>query len=450
MFGRCRSSVLTSWHHILKSYRIITLYVKCTSPSFAFYNAMSSRESAPRASIITPIGEGGIGIIAVTGHGSARLLDDIFAGTKRSAADIPPGRIAHGVIRRDERDVDEVIVACLRTEQGPGTPYYEINCHGGVVAVRAVLDCLKEAGARITDELPAAPIEPAEAFSESCPLSPDAIRGNALRLLSNAMTRLGASMLLHQADGAFHNSIGDVRNALENGHGEQAGRMLDELLATAPLGRALTHPRRVAIAGPPNAGKSTLLNAFLKKDRVVVHERPGTTRDVVAEVVSVRGVPFELMDTAGIRTPEGEIEADAIDRARRLVGQAETVLLVYDVRQGLDHALEEVSVPQDTDRILLLCNKIDLVEGSPTLESPPEYLTGSPHIAISAKQGTHMEELESALLAPYANAIERCKQGSAVIFNDPILNAIRDIARRLEEKGADEACRRLKEFTGAR
>ncbi len=448
MLGRCRSSVLTSWHHILKSYRIITLYVKCTSPSFAFYNAMSSRESAPRASIITPIGEGGIGIIAVTGHGSARLLDDIFAGTKRSAADIPPGRIAHGVLRRDERDVDEVIVACLRAEQGPGTPYYEINCHGGVVAVRAVLDCLEQAGARITDELPAAPIEPAEAPPESCPLSQNAIRGNALRLLSRSMTRLGASMLLHQADGAFHNSIVDVRNALENGHGEQAGRMLDELLATAPLGRALTHPRRVAIAGPPNAGKSTLLNAFLKKDRVVVHERPGTTRDVVAEVVSVRGVPFELMDTAGIRTPEGEIEADAIDRASRLLGQCDTVLMVYDVRKGLSRALQEVSIPQDPDRALLVCNKIDLVEGSPPLESPPEGLAGSPHIAVSAKQGTHMEELESALLAPYANAIERCKQGSAVIFNDSILSAIEEIAGTLEQEGTEAAARRLDDLVG--
>ena len=280
----------------------------------------------------------------------------------------------------------------------------------------------------------------------STPLAPDAIRRLALRLLPEAMTRLAASMLLYQADGALHQSICAVRDALENGQADRAENVLTELISTAPLGRALTRPRRVAIAGPPNAGKSTLLNAFLKKERVVVHERPGTTRDVVAEVVSIRGVPFELMDTAGIRTPEGDIEADAIDRARRLVGQADTVLLVYDVRRGLTHALQEVSVPQDADRALLVCNKIDLVEGSPTFESPPEELAGSPHIAVSAKQGTHVEQLETALLAPYAEAIERCKQGSAILFDDSIMSPVKDIARTLEEKGTDAALTRLSQM----
>lgn len=411
---------------------------------------MESHDSAPRASIITPLGEGGIGIIAVTGDGSACLIDDVFVGTKRNASDIPSGRIAHGVIRQCSRDVDEVIISCLRDEHDMHTPYYEINCHGGVVAVRAVLDCLRQAGARVTDDVPVAPMPSEKVSEEAAFLSPDTVKRSALQLLPEAMTRLAASMLLHQAEGVLIDELRTIRTALENGQANRAEDSLTELISTAPLGITLTRPRRVAIAGPPNAGKSTLLNAFLKKERVVVHEHPGTTRDVVAEVVSIRGVPFELMDTAGIRTPEGDIEADAIDRARRLVGQADTVLLVYDVRRGLTHALQEVSVSQDADRALLVCNKIDLVEDSPTLESPPEELAGSPHIAVSAKQGTHVDRLESALLAPYADAIERCKQGSAIIFSDSILSAVKDIARTLEKRGADEACRRLKEFTGAR
>ncbi|KPK61807.1 MAG: hypothetical protein AMK73_07655, partial [Planctomycetes bacterium SM23_32] len=275
---------------------------------------------------MTPPGEGGIGIIALAGAGAARLLDRVFVGTRRGASELPLGAIAHGTVRRQAEVVDEVIVARLQAE---AEPRFEVNCHGGIVAVRAVLRCLEEAGARVVD-----PSQFMPRARGGGPLSPSGVRERALAALPHALTRLGAAMLLHQAGGALGDEVGRVCHLLDAGRPEEAAARLDAALEMAPLGRALLNPPKVALLGPPNVGKSTLLNALLHEERVIVHHEPGTTRDVVAETVSLGGVPFELMDSAGIRATDDDLERMAVDRAADLAARCDVALVLFDARDG--------------------------------------------------------------------------------------------------------------------
>jgi len=400
---------------------------------------MAEKKGSVTASIITPPGEGGIGIVALSGRGAAALLERFFVGTRRSASQLTPGSIAHGRIRDGDRTIDEVIVAYLEGDLSPtGEPYYEVNCHGGVVAVRSVLECFRRAGARVVGREDGWPPRPSGAPQEPV-LSESAIRQKALDLLPRALTRLAVAMLLHQAGGALWGELCHVRAALSESDSQEAGRLLAALLATAPFGTALLKPQKVAISGPPNVGKSTLLNALLRKERVLVHRRPGTTRDVVSEVVSIGGVPLELMDSAGIREPGGDVESLAVSRARDLLLQCDVILIVYDVRRGVEAALTEMPPLEPRKRVLFVGNKIDLLRGLPPATPLPGELADCPHLFISAKEGTNIAQLESALLAPFQPFIARCKKGEAIIFDETIRSAVQAISDALARFGPDQA-----------
>ncbi|MFO8008416.1 MAG: GTPase, partial [Candidatus Brocadiia bacterium] len=356
-----------------------------------------------------PLGEGGIGIIAVWGSGATSVLGNLFRGTKVGATELPPGRIAHGTVRRGEQVLDEVLLA--RTEpphEGVEPPCFELNCHGGVAAVRAVMRRLEEAGARRT-------AWPGPAPGGLPALSEEGIRARAMAALPRAQTRLGAAMLLHQAGGALHAETERIASLQENNRTKEARKRLRALLGTVPLGRALLEPPRVALLGPPNAGKSTLFNALLEQERVIVHHEPGTTRDVVRETVSVRGVPFELMDAAGIGEAADDLEAEAMRRARALAAECDMALVVFDARNGPPAAiLREVA----SVRRVLVANKADLLDGTPAGVADDQA------VVLSALEGTGLDELEEALLAPYAAALPACRAGDAVVFGDELRDAL--------------------------
>jgi tRNA modification GTPase len=174
----------------------------------------------------------------------------------------------------------------------------------------------------------------------------------------------------------------------------------------------LLKPPRVALLGPPNAGKSTLLNALLEEERVIVHPEPGTTRDVVRETLSVRGVPFEVMDAAGIRAAEDEVERLAVERAAALADACEVALLVYDAREAPEQALAQVPRPGPQARTIYVANKADLLAG------PPHVPPGGSAVTISARLRQGLDALEAALLAPYADLIEPARAGAAVVFEE--------------------------------
>jgi len=403
---------------------------------------MSSSQADTVACVITPLGEGGIGVVVVTGPGAPQVLGSAFVGTRRKVAQIAPGTIAHGRIVSDGATVDEVIVAYFDGTSSPtGEPWFEVNCHGGVVAVRAVLDCLRLAGARVVSwhDLPVG------GQTAAGVLSPASLRGAALSRLPRAQTRLAAKMLLHQARGVLADALGAVRHELvacrtlpsPTSIPTAAGRaleMLRGLVATAPLGTALVDPPKVLIAGPQNVGKSTLLNALLHRERVIVHPHPGTTRDVVRETVSIRGVPFELMDSAGIRHGGDELEQQAIKRTTDLLAQCDVLLLVYDVRQPVAEALRQMPPLDSRTRTLVIGNKIDLCPRLPEARS---------HIFISAREGRNLSHVEDALVAPYKALIPACERGGPVVFTEDVRAALERVASRLQHDGPEGALREL-------
>jgi len=390
-----------------------------------------------RAAVVTPPGEGGIGIIAVVGPGAVDVLDAVFVGTRRSIRRLGVGQIAHGLIRRGRDVLDEVIVARLDgAGPGPAGPRFEVNCHGGPAAVQAVLGALQQAGAELTDWRRLA----AQAAPEAPVLATDAIRARALAALPAAPTRVSAAMLLHQADGALSRELDAVEGALRAGQADVAGGRLESLLRTAPLGGALLRPPRVGLFGPPNVGKSTLLNALLRRERVIVHHEPGTTRDIVTETVSVGGVPFELADCAGIRRAEDEIEREAVARAGALARSCDVALLVFDARVG--PAPDGTNTPplRPGARAILVGNKVDLLGG----DQPPSDLGREPPLLyISAARGENLELLESALLAPYDDLLKACRAGGPVLFDAEAETAVRRVLAALLRDGSAEALREL-------
>jgi tRNA modification GTPase len=334
--------------------------------------------------------------------------------------------------------VDEVIVARLEPEgDGAGEERFEVNCHGGIVAVRAVLTCLEEAGAMVVDARELASRRAAAAR----PLSPAAVRQRALAELPRARTQLTAAMLLHQAAGALERALQEIERALAAGERERAEKGLDALLRTASIGRALLTPPKVALLGPPNVGKSTLFNALLEEERVIVHHEPGTTRDVVAETVSLRGVPFELIDTAGIRATEDELEQVAVQRASALAETCDVALLLFDAPEGREAAVALLPAVRREARVLLVGNKTDLLPAGSTPSG-----TGQA-VYISARNKTGLDLLESALLEPYTNLIEDCRRGGAVAFEEAIEKAIRQVRERLRAGGPAEALAALSDLS---
>jgi small GTP-binding protein len=388
-----------------------------------------------QATVITPPGEGAIGIVRLAGPGATEVLGRVFVGTQRDADEIAPGRLAHGTIQRNGQALDEVIVARLPG----GEPVFEVNCHGGAMAVRTVRDALVDAGAiaQKSGTPPQQPPGPA-LLCEEC------IRSDALAALPSATTRPGVAMLLHQADGALREALQRIEQLLQTDTIDAAAEELTNLLATASLGRAMLNPPRVALIGPPNAGKSTLLNALLDEERVIVHHEPGTTRDIVPETLSVRGMPFEVMDTAGIRDARDEIERYAVDLATDVAGRCDVALALFDLRTGQPPWMPDPD--SVAARVIAVGNKLDTVD----TYASPNLPDGVSFVAISAREHENLQALEEALLEPYLGLLDRIEAGRAVVFSAAQEEALRKLLQSLDQNGPTAGLKALVRLTAGR
>jgi tRNA modification GTPase len=315
------------------------------------------------AAVLTPPGRGALAVVHVSGEGAEALVRRIFSRN----FDRHP---VVGTLAARGEVIDEVMVRRARGFTGEET--VEITCHGGRAPVERLLEALASLGARAVG-----PGELLERGFETGHL--DRIQVEALSLLPGAPTERSALMLQAQAEGALSKAVAGIRS------NEDAGL----LLRTAPLGLALAFPRRIVLAGAPNVGKSTLFNALLKSDRVLVSPQAGTTRDPVRELIAIDQVPFELVDTAGLESPRDALEAGAIERTREVLGQADLVLFVRDARSLGGPRPEPGLGPSGTPPVVLeVVNKIDLFQGVVLPGSWP----------ISARTGQGLEALRGAVL----------------------------------------------------
>lgn len=309
------------------------------------------------AVLLSPPGRGALAILHVVGEGGGelvgRLLGKSFGGDP-----------VYGWLRRNGERLDEVLVR--RVDGFSGEPTVEISCHGGPVTIERLLAAFEAEG--VPRAGAAALLERAVAARAM-----DRIQAEAWALLPGALTLRAARMLQDQAEGALSRAVA-------------AGRFAS-LLETARLGGALLRPNRVVLRGPPNAGKSTLFNALLEMERALVSPEAGTTRDPVRERLAIAGIPFDLVDTAGVEAPRDEVAAEALKRARGESDAADLVILVSDA--SVPESAEERALgdsPAGRAR-LRVANKSDA--GGRVPEGA---------LAVSARSGEGLGALRQAIL----------------------------------------------------
>jgi tRNA modification GTPase len=310
-----------------------------------------------------------VALVALDGPESAALVATLFRPAR--APGLPaPGRVVTGhLVDAAGQPIDEVVLV----RAGPDA--FELGCHGGPAVVERVVTALRAAGAQ---EGPA-PTSADDAAARTV--------AEAQALLLRAPTELGCRVLLAQIGGALARVVEALEARLDTDP-TNARLELEALLATWPLGRALTAPPRVALVGLPNAGKSSLMNALLGHERVIVAPEPGTTRDAVEEVADLDGVPARLVDTAGRREAQDEVEAAGVARAVEVAREADLRLVVLDVTAASTDALA-VARACAPPRVVAL-NKVDLRPAG------PETADLSP-LLVSARTGEGLPALRAAL-----------------------------------------------------
>ncbi|WCT60717.1 tRNA uridine-5-carboxymethylaminomethyl(34) synthesis GTPase MnmE [Limosilactobacillus portuensis] len=341
---------------------------------------MANTDNDTIAAISTPVGEGGISIIRISGDDAIPVAQKIYRGKDLSKVQTNTINYGHVIDPDSDEEVDEVMVSVMRA---PHTytceDVVEINCHGGLLATNRILQLVLSYGARMA--------EPGE-FTKWAFLNGrlDLSQSEAVMDLIRAKTDKSMKVALNQLDGNLSHLIRKLRkdildvlaqvevnidypeyDAVE----EMTTKMLKEkateirqriegLLKTAKQGKVLREGLATAIIGRPNVGKSSLLNSLLHEDKAIVTNVAGTTRDVIEEYVNVDGVPLKLIDTAGIRDTNDQVEKIGVERSRKALDAADLILLLIDNSTELtaeDRELLEAT--KDKQRIVIL-NKTDL------------------------------------------------------------------------------------------
>src|SRR6266496_1941284 len=375
------------------------------------------------AAISTPPGEGAIALVRVSGENAIRVADKIFCGKDQ------PSRFASHVQHFGEildgadHLIDQVVLSIHRAPASyTGEDLVEISCHGGVLVSGKVLEVCLRAGARAA--------RPRE-FTERAFLNGkmDLTQAEAVIDLIRAKTDLALRSATEQLEGRLGEQIGKIREELvellahinasidfpEEGitpdEGETLRARLDSireeiaaLLATADQGRILREGVRVVIYGATNAGKSSLLNRLLGYDRVIVSDTHGTTRDTIEETVNLDGVPIRLLDTAGLRVSESELESEGIARTEKSLQLADLRLHIAD--RNAPKPAHFNGQADDGNEIVVL-NKSDLPEDSDWKNFPA--------LRISCVTGEGLPRLQTEILARIRQ--QNLRPESAVAIN---------------------------------
>lgn len=333
------------------------------------------------AAISTALGEAGIGIVRISGPEAIGLADKIFRGKgRKSLANTPNFRMRYGkVVDLQGKVIDEVLVAIMR---GPhsftGEDVVEFQCHGGIVVIHKILELILACGARAAER---------GEFTKRAFLNGrlDLSQAEAVIDIIRSKTEASLDIAIGQLEGSLGRRIQNIREKLydiivrveasidfpeddipEVEYEEIAQIIMDstaditKLIATANDGKVFREGLKTVITGKPNVGKSSLLNRLLDENRALVTDIPGTTRDVIEEVLNLNGIPLRLLDTAGIRDSDDLVEQMGVQRALELVDQADLVLHVLDISSDLLSSDRELLAQTANHQRVIIINKIDL------------------------------------------------------------------------------------------
>ena len=360
------------------------------------------------AAIATPPGDGGVAIIRISGSEALSIAEKVFSGPIHSYKT----HTAHyGKIIDDQGHVvDEVLIlVMLAPKSYTGEDTVEIHCHGGMLITRHVLETVLQAGARAA--------QPGEfTFKAFINGKLDLAQAEAVQTLIGAKSDLALQMAEHQLQGklsklirSFQQKLVDIaaileawvdfpEEDLEFATIDEVVAALNEILSqmqqlasTFSDGKLISHGITLCLAGAPNVGKSSLMNAILGKERAIVTNIPGTTRDLIEEELKWGQLNFRLIDTAGVRHTEEIIEQEGIRRSKEAMQQADLILLVLDAACGICPESAALIENAPKDKTILIWNKIDLPNAFPI---PLDFYYNA---CVSAKENLGLEDLKSQI-----------------------------------------------------
>lgn len=368
--------------------------------------------------IATGPGEAAIGIVRLTGPEAVGIASGFFCGA-RELRRMEDRRLMYGRFVVGDQDLDEVLVSVMRGSRSfTGEDTVEFNCHGGPLLLRRAMEALVSAGAR-----PAEPGEftrraflngridltQAEAISDMITARADRslrsayfqLRGGLRARFEDLAEALRDSLTLLEAGLDFYEDAGVEQDAIRPSIVRAAGE-IKRLVASYQHGKIIREGALVALAGPPNAGKSSLLNRLLEEDRAIVSPVSGTTRDTIEESITLDGIRVTLVDTAGIAKPRDDIEREGARRSRDAIARAGLVLLIVDASVPAAGGLEAMVEGVTPGNVLLVRNKKDLGLHA-------DWRTGSPFQSLST----------SALTGEGLDRLRECVLGRVMAESDP-------------------------------
>ncbi len=370
---------------------------------------MITKEFDTITAISTPLGEGAIGIVRLSGSQAISIAQKVFKG--KNLQDVESHTINYGHIIENDTIIDEVMVSVMREPRTfTREDVVEINTHGGVAVTNEILQLLIRSGARMA--------EPGE-FTKRAFLNGrvDLTQAEAVMDLIRAKTDKAMAVAVQQLDGSLktlitntrqeilntlaqvevnidypeYDDVEEMTTALMREKTQEFQKLLEHLLRTAKRGKILREGLSTAIIGRPNVGKSSLLNNLLREEKAIVTDIEGTTRDVIEEYVNIKGVPLKLIDTAGIRETDDIVERIGVERSKKALNEADLVLLVLNASEPLtqqDQTLLTISA--NSNRIILL-NKTDLDEKIERDQLPDDL------IAISVLENQNIDKIEDRI-----------------------------------------------------
>lgn len=378
--------------------------------------------SSTICAIATPRGRGAISVIRISGKDAFQITDKIFVSKSgKKITELEGNTVVYGNIVDAGRFVDDVLVSIFKNPKSyTGEDSVEISCHGSNFIQQEILSLLTSAGAVLAEKGEFT----ARAFFNG---KLDLLQAEAVADMIDSENQASHALAVSQMRGGFSSEIANLRAKLldltsllelELDFGEEDVEFADRtklidltteiitkttaLTDSFKTGNAIKKGIPVAIAGKPNAGKSTLLNALLNEERAIVSHIPGTTRDSIEDVMVLNGIPFRFIDTAGIRESSDEIENEGIKRTMKKMEEAQVILYIFDISTDSGKQLyKELSEMKsrveggNEKQIILLANKIDYLEKVPgDFKELVDYDT----IFISAKRKQNINLIIDALL----------------------------------------------------
>ncbi|MBQ2905394.1 MAG: tRNA uridine-5-carboxymethylaminomethyl(34) synthesis GTPase MnmE, partial [Peptococcaceae bacterium] len=398
--------------------------------------------------LVTAVGESSVGIIRISGPEATNIANKIYKGkTDFKTAESHTVHYGYVYDEKNDKKIDEAIFLLMRGPRSfTGEDVVEVQCHGGMVVLKQTLQLILSCGARLAEQ---------GEFSKRAFLNGrlDLAQAESIMDIVQAKTERGVDLALSQLQGSLSGMVRELRADLlelvafiqadidypdddierltPEEYQSRVENLKDQIalvLQNAQKGKIIRDGLRVVIAGKPNVGKSSLLNALLGQERAIVTDIPGTTRDVIEEYINLNGIPLKIVDTAGIRETDNLVEQIGVDKAQQFVKNADLVLYVVDALQGLTEEDTQMLDEIKNQHVIYLMNKSDVGITDEARAAFADAIGGAPVLEISAREKLGLDQLEQRIMDLFFS-------GTLEVQNDIMVTNVHHI-QILEESAA--------------